>query len=360
MDDILSTCRSLRHLSVVTNRAIQYNITNDDANNSEATAPLAKATDYYYELRTFAIRYRGETLNRILQDIIRRSPKLRAFGTNNGCHSRKTLQHLDQFCPRLKILYITPEPQDKIKLDDINNDEDADQNDEDGISNSNSGLGTLGVDRMVVFEPSDLMPFFQKSQNTLQTIELELGDPQRMKLQDWAPLATMGLFPNVKRLFYSSNDRSGSTDTIAVPLLQRLSALETVEFEYIGHINSRVIDTLTALTRLRSLSIRNSDMNHGIRSFFEHHAGLNDVSTLKEVSLIYAHPLTDTLLNALADITTLNKINIRGSSEGVTKQGVKAFIRKYASRSNVANLSLSQLKHVPFVEVKEMLNTYKN
>ena len=69
--DILSTCRSLRHLSAVTNRAIQYNIINDDTNNSEATASLAKATNYYYELRTFVIRYRGGTLNQILQDIIR-------------------------------------------------------------------------------------------------------------------------------------------------------------------------------------------------------------------------------------------------------------------------------------------------
>ena len=173
-------------------------------------------------------------------------------------------------------------------------------------------------------------------------------------------ISNNGSFPNIKRLFYSSNDRSGNTDTIAVPLLQRFSTLETLEFEYIGYINSRVIAALIALTRLRSLSIRNSDMNHEIQSFFEHHAGLNGISTLKEVSLIYPHPLTDTLLDALADITTLNKISIRGSSEGVTKQGVKAFIRKYASHSNVANLSLSQLKHVPFAVVKEMLNTYKN
>ncbi|KAI9275895.1 hypothetical protein BDA99DRAFT_496726, partial [Phascolomyces articulosus] len=380
---ILSTCLSLRHLSILTNRTVHYDIISNNDNDLESqstsstTATLSSKTvtnyndHYYYGLRTFVIRCRG-TLDRILEDIVSRSPKLRAFSTANGCSSSRMLTQLDRSCPKLKIFYITPEPHEKIKLDEImDGDEDGEgdhcyyHHSTDIISNNNGkqkegGLEILGVDRLVIFEPRDLMPFFQKNQNTLRTLELELSDPQRTKVQDWAPLATMGPFPNIKRLFYSSSDRLGDADPIAVPLIERCPALEMIEFEYIDHVTLQAIHSLMALRHLRYLSITNSDMSRTIQAFFEHHARLGVASSLEKVSLVYAHPLTDAILDALAGIMTLKKITIRGSSQGVTKQGVESFIRKYASHSNVDNIQLSQLRQVSFVDIRQMLSVYKN
>ncbi|KAI8139865.1 hypothetical protein BJV82DRAFT_625277 [Fennellomyces sp. T-0311] len=325
LDILLSKCQSLQLLSLVTNRSISFDTTSTPS----------------YKLRTLVIQGSGD-LNPVFETLLSRVPQLQQFGTPNGCSSQ-TLTLLYQQCPRLKALHILSNL-DEIALEDFNND-------------NMHGLGTMAVDDQVMFAPRDLRPFFVKSRTTLRSLVLNLSQVRRVLPQAWTPLVALGPFPNMKNLYYTSSDRTGTTEYMAVPLMQQCPALESIVFDHIDMISDLAIDTLMTLPRLWRLEIAHTDMSPRIQRFFEHHARKGNGSSLRRVVITYGRSLTDPVLDALANVTTLSYIGIRGSVD-VTRSGLETFISKYSSHSDVRNLRLLDLRQIPRVEISHLLRAY--
>ncbi|KAI8139866.1 hypothetical protein BJV82DRAFT_625281 [Fennellomyces sp. T-0311] len=347
LESILTKCPRLRHFALHNN------------NGNVDYTPFSASMVPFDNLRSLLL-YGDPFETKILESIIRRSPRLRTFGI---MHSDRllleTLEQLNQWCPLLKRLLITGSIEYNFMqyIEDIDDDSDP--------RNQTVGLKSISYDGSTPIDVHCLLPFFQKSHASLESLELRLqaglfkvypqDDEEITRVQlAWQRLFEhTDTFGNLKSLTYKCHDVSTIDINDAITLLiSKAPVLQHIRLKRNDALQDPFATALTHLTQLQHLEIFCGLLSPTFQSLFERHA--HAAATLRHVSITATNGFNDAILNALASIPTLDHVTL--SECDVSRNGIQAFVKKYCSHSDPKNLHLDSLPCVSRKEIQELLD----
>ncbi|KAI8139886.1 hypothetical protein BJV82DRAFT_625367 [Fennellomyces sp. T-0311] len=317
LDTIMSLCSNLKYLELQSHHGIiTYR--------PQHSFPLGG-----YPLERLAIGV--PQMETILEELIPRCPRLQALDMMET--TPRTMRLIDEQCQQLshlKVRYGFYSEESSIFT--YNNQDTA-------------GLSTLQYysDNGVLIQ--NLLPFFTKSKNTLKTLELvvdEMDTPTGS-----SPLAQVA-FTRLNVLYLVFRGFNANFATAIASMIRQSPTLNDVTLVFDGaSIPDEFLQSLTPHTQLGSLTLCGfHSPSAGLEHLFSHFAARHQACTLQSIVVEDCDGVTDGVLSALADITTLQKIELRRSFENVWNTGMVAFMQKLRTLPCLESLSLASVPQI--------------
>lgn len=268
---------------------------------------------------------------RELEAVLRWSPGIKSLRIS-GCESA-ALSVVQQTLPDLKELLFNV----AISAAPPYTDEELEE--------AQPGLRRLLLPRCPYIKPEDVFGLLEKSQDTLE--DLQLGTPMNMAhtvqgSAAWNVLKDLNL-PALESLTLSFDYTLGAT---MVSLLRQCPSLRVFRLSD-SEVTPNVFEAMKSLEHLEDCSISNpKGLEYAdLIALFAKHAALGSASPLKKVSLTGVRRLNNDVLVALARITTLEAVEI-ASCQGMTSEGLEQFVKALGEMPNLEHVGLSDMNVV--------------